>query len=50
MAHGGVFFLYLLKLINLLYLTMRRIVICGMALLLGGAISARSKTESLLFV
>ncbi len=50
MAHGGVFFLYLLKLINLLYLTMRRIVICGMALLLGGAIAARGKTESLLFV
>src|SRR5260370_40830257 len=50
MAHGDVFFLYLLKLINLLYLTMRRIVICGMALLLGGAIVARGKTESLLFV
>ncbi len=29
---------------------MRRIVIGGMALLLGGAIAARGKTESLLFV
>ena len=50
MAHGDVFFLYPLNLINLLYLTMRRIVICGVALLLGGAIVARGKTESLLFV
>src|SRR5258707_9558044 len=30
--------------------SMRRIVIGGMALLLGGAIAARGKTESLLFV